>query len=136
MVGHAAMFGCDARTVMLVTAVALVLVIEAGGASRFHRDRPPRFGHQLLGGLVQANQWTIAVVWPCMDGQHVFHGGYERAVRLRQDNPALSAMGLEDVFLSARPIVEPLGVTVTVHSINPAIRREASRQRGPKPMDE
>jgi hypothetical protein len=30
---------------------------------------------------------------------------YERAVGLRRDDPALAAMGLKSVFLSARPIV-------------------------------
>jgi hypothetical protein len=43
-------------------------------------------------------QRMIGIVWPRVDGQHVFHRGYERAVRLRRDNPALSAMGLEDFF--------------------------------------
>jgi hypothetical protein len=33
---------------------------------------------------------------------------WQRAVRLRRNDPALSAMGLEGVFLSARPIVESL----------------------------
>ena len=33
-------------------------------------------------------------------GQLVFHRRYERAVGLRRDNPLLSAMGLENVFLA------------------------------------
>src|SRR5262249_19312620 len=78
---------------------------ETGRASRFHRDRHARFGNELLRGLVEANQRTIAVAWPRVDGQHVFHSGYERAVGLRRDDPVLAAMGLERVFLSARPIV-------------------------------
>src|SRR5205809_7404280 len=85
--------------------VALVFVIETGRASRFHRDRHARFGKELLRGLVEANQRTIAVAWPRVDGQHVFHSGYERAVGLRRDDPVLAAMGLKSVFLSARPIV-------------------------------
>src|SRR5881392_2854182 len=48
---------------------------------------------------------TISVAWPRVDGQHVFHSGYERAVGLRRDDPVLAAMGLKNVFLSARPIV-------------------------------
>src|SRR5256884_5010203 len=86
-------------------AIALVLVIETGRASRFHRDRHACFANKLLRGLVQANQRTIAVAWPRVDGQHVFHGGYERAVSLRRDDPVLAAMGLKRVFLSVRPIV-------------------------------
>src|SRR5262245_7208634 len=69
-------------------AIALVLIIETGRASRFHRDRHARFGNELLRGLVEANQRTIAVAWPRVDGQHVFHSGYERAVGLRRDDPA------------------------------------------------
>src|SRR5260370_40128520 len=69
------------------------------------RDRPARFGNELLRGLVEANQRAIAVAWPRVDGQHVFHSGYERAVGLRRDDPVLAAMGLKSVFLSARPIV-------------------------------
>src|ERR1700692_3285519 len=45
---------------------------------------------------------------PQVDGQHVFHCGYEGAVGLRRNDPALPAMGLETVFLSVRPIVESL----------------------------
>src|SRR5450755_4008522 len=45
---------------------------------------------------------------PHVDGQHVFHRRYKRAVGLRRDDPALPAMGLENVFLSVRPIVESL----------------------------
>ena len=86
-------------------AVALILVVKTGRASRFHRHRQARLGNELLRGLVEANQRTIAVAWPRVDGQHVFHGGYERAVGLRRDDPVLAAMGLKSVFLSARPIV-------------------------------
>src|SRR6202043_150371 len=85
--------------------VALVLVIETGWAARFHRDRLPRFGNELLLGFVHANQRIIGIAWPRVNGQHVFHGGYERAVGLRRDDPLLSAMRLENVFLRVRPIV-------------------------------
>jgi hypothetical protein len=78
-----------------------------------YRFRSPRGKVRLLrpilahdvAGLVEANQRTIAVAWPRVDGQHVFHSGYERAVGLRRDDPVLAAMGLKSVFLSARPIV-------------------------------
>src|SRR6202158_1937807 len=83
-------------------AVALVLVIAAGRASPLHRDRQARLGKELLGGLVQAHQRVIGIAGPRVDRQH------ERAVGLRRDDPALLAMGLENVFFSARPIVESL----------------------------
>src|SRR6516164_10604944 len=83
----------------------VVVAVRGGRASRFHRGRQARFGNELLRGLVEANQRTIAVAWPRVDGQHVFHSGYERAVGLRRDDPVLAALGLKSVFLSARPIV-------------------------------
>src|SRR5258708_29790353 len=89
-------------------AVALVLVNAAGRASPLHRDRQAGLGKELLGGLVQAHQRVIGIAWPRVDRQHIFHGGYERAIGLRRDDPALLAMGLENVFFSARPIVESL----------------------------
>ena len=89
-------------------AVALVLVIAAGRASPLHRDWQARLGEELLGGFVQAHQRVIRIAGPRVDRQHIFHGGYERAIGLRRDDPALPAMGLENVFFSARPIVESL----------------------------
>src|SRR5262245_57991021 len=86
-------------------AIALILIIETGRASCFHRDRHARFGNELLRGLVEANQRTIAVAWPRIDGQHVFHRGYERAVGFRRNDPVLAAMGLRRVFLSPRPML-------------------------------
>jgi hypothetical protein len=49
---------------------------------------------------------VIGIAWPRVDSRHVLHGSYERAIGLRRDDPALSAMGWENVFLSALPIVE------------------------------
>src|SRR5262249_60590169 len=85
-----------------------------------------RFGNELLRGLVEANQRTIAVAWPRIDGQHVFHNGYERAVGLRRDDPVLAVMGLKSVFLSARPIVLSLArstmpSSTTLFSNNPQV---------------
>src|SRR5262245_22107965 len=85
-------------------AIALILIIETGRASCFHRDRHARFGNELLRGLVEANQRTIAVAWPRVDGQHVFHSGYERAVGLRRDDLVLAAMGLKSVFLRSNEL--------------------------------
>src|SRR6516162_9877594 len=89
-------------------AVALVLIIDTRNASRPHRDRHTRFGDELLGRLVQANQHLVGIMRPHVDGQHVLHRGYKGAVGLRRDNPALPAMGFETIFLSVRPMVESL----------------------------
>jgi hypothetical protein len=61
-----------------------------------------------VGTFVQADQRAIGIVWPQIDGQYAFHGGYEGAVGIRWDDPAPPAVGFEAVFLSARPIVESL----------------------------
>src|SRR5258708_4788323 len=55
-------------------------------------------------------------MWPRVDGQHVFHRRYERAVGLRRDDPALSAMGLENVFFRTRPIVLSLARSTMLSS--------------------
>src|ERR1700681_2921481 len=68
-------------------AVALVFVILPRWLAFLHRHRNPRFLDQLLGGFVQAYQGTIRIVRPCVNCQHVLHGGYERAVRFRRDDP-------------------------------------------------
>ena len=88
--------------------VALVFVIDTGGAPRLHENRHARFGNELLGSLVQADQNPVGIIGPHIDGEHVLHRGYEGAVGLRRDDPALPTMGFETVFLSVRPIVESL----------------------------
>src|SRR5467141_3694762 len=96
-------------------AIALVLVIETGRASRFHRDRHARFGNELLRGLVEANQRTIAVAWPRVDGQHVFHSGYERGPSRRRPwrasrSPRASRPQFEsDAVRACSPAPQPSG---------------------------
>src|SRR3984893_485628 len=55
-------------------------------------------------------------MWPRVDGQHVFHRGYERAVGLRRADPLLPAMGLEGVFFRTRPIVLSLARSTMLSS--------------------
>jgi hypothetical protein len=59
------------------------------------------------------DQWAVGVMWPCVEGQHVFHGGYKRIVGLWRDDQALAAKRFEMVFLSVRPIVESLALDET-----------------------
>jgi hypothetical protein len=86
-------------------AVALVFVIAALPLSWLHWDRRSRVREQLLGSLVQTDERNIKIAWPLGDGQHVLHRRYERAVRLRRDDPLLFEMRLELVFFRTRPIV-------------------------------
>jgi len=67
--------------------------VSSGSAGGFRRavalrSRP---GHQR----------TIRIARAHVDGQHVLHGGYERGIGLRRNDPALSAVGLENVFLAS-----------------------------------
>src|ERR1700704_2503514 len=86
-------------------AVAFVFVVNPLRASLFHRDRRARFRHQLLGGLVQANERDFRIVRLRINLQHLFHGCYECAIGLRRDDPLFFAVRLKRVFLRTRPIV-------------------------------
>jgi hypothetical protein len=86
-------------------AVALIFVIDTLRLSLFHRQRRPRLGDQLLGGLVQADERHLGIVRLGVDVQHFFHRRYECATCFRRDNPLLFTVRLQRVFLSARPIV-------------------------------
>jgi hypothetical protein len=58
-----------------------------------------------LGGAASARSLSSAEITP---SSFMRPSGYEGAVGLRRDDPALPAMRLETVFLSVRPIVESL----------------------------
>src|SRR5262249_20733486 len=64
-----------------------------------------------------------------VDGQHVFHSGYERAVGLRRDDPGLAAMGLKSVFLCGAPIGLWAG-RATMPSSTPLFCNNRQVQRG------
>src|ERR1700716_4622866 len=76
-----------------------------GGLSRFRRDRHARFGNELLGRLVDADQGTFRIIRPLINLQDVLHGGHEGGAGVRWNDPLLSQMRLESVFFSVRPIV-------------------------------
>src|SRR6516225_10994023 len=80
-------------------AVALVFVINPRRLPFLHRHRRPRLLGELLGSFIQTDQGTIRIVRPCVNGQHVLHGGYEGAVCLRWDDPLCFEMRLELSFL-------------------------------------
>src|SRR3984893_8450149 len=85
--------------------VAPVFVIMPGGLSWFRRDRHARFGNELLGRLVDADQGTFRIIRPLINVQDVLHGGHEGGAGVRGNDPLLSQMRLESVFFSVRPIV-------------------------------
>src|ERR1700686_3591587 len=86
-------------------AIAFILVIDPRRLALLDRHRKARFLDQLLGGLVQADQGTIRIMRPCVNGQHLLHGGYECTVRFRRDDPLFLEMRLERVFFKTRQIV-------------------------------
>ena len=55
---------------------------------------------------------------PLVDFQHVFHVGDEGGAGLGRDHPLGLAMGLENVFLSVRPIVLSLTLPTICNSTN------------------
>src|SRR6202790_4029400 len=84
--------------------VAPVFVIMPGGLSWFRRDRQARFGNELLGRLVDADQRTFRIIRPLINLQDVLHGGHEGGAGVRGNDPLLSQMRLESGFFSVRPI--------------------------------
>src|ERR1700674_2074483 len=84
---------------------SFVFVIGSRETSRFHRDRLPRIGNQLLRGFIKTDQRNIAIARAQINRQHVLHRGYERAVLLRRNDPLLLEMRLKPVFFKTRPIV-------------------------------
>src|SRR5882757_6574624 len=108
--------------------VAPVFVIMPGGLSWFRRDRQARFGNELLGRLVDADQRTFRIIRPLINLQDVFHGGHEGGVGVRRDDPLLFQMRLESVFFSVRPIVLSLARS-TIFSSTTASSSSCNVQR-------
>src|ERR1700680_3773195 len=109
-------------------AVAFVFVIDPRRLPFFHRHRHPRFLDKLLGGFVQADQRMSRIARPCVNGQHILHGGYEGAVRFRRDDPLFLEMGLERVFFKTRQIMlslarSTMSSSTTLFSSNRKLQR-------------
>jgi hypothetical protein len=75
-------------------AIALILVIDPPGPSRFGRDGHAGFGDQLLRGLIQADDGAFGIARPVIDVQHVFHVGDESGAGLRRNDILLLQMRL------------------------------------------
>src|ERR1700674_3176459 len=108
--------------------VAPVFVIMPGGLSWFRRDRQARFGNELLGRLVDADQRTFRIIRPLINLQDVLHGGDEGGAGVRWNDPLLSQMRLESVFFSVRPIVLSLA-RLTIFSSTTASSSSCNVQR-------
>src|SRR5882757_7523325 len=108
--------------------VAPVFVIMPGGLSWFRRDRQARFGNELLGRLVDADQGTFRIMRPLVNVQDVLHGGHEGGAGVRWNDPLLSQMRLESVFFSVRPIVLSLA-RLTIFSSTTASSSSCNVQR-------
>src|SRR5271169_5208251 len=53
---------------------------------------------------------------PHVNSQHILHRRYEGAIRLGRNDPALFAVGLDNVFFSTRPIVLSLARSTILSS--------------------
>src|ERR1700746_4093443 len=58
------------------------------------------------------------MAWTLVNGQHLFHPCYERAVLVRRYDPLLFAMRLKFVFFKTRPIVLSLARATIFNSTN------------------
>src|ERR1700693_1443873 len=108
--------------------VAPVFVIMPSGLSWFRRDRHARFGNELLGSLVDADQGTFRIIRPLINVQDVFHGGHKGGAGVWWNDPLLFQMRLESVFFSVRPIVLSLARS-TIFSSTPASSSSCNVQR-------
>src|ERR1700720_4922165 len=93
--------------------VAPVFVIMPGGLSWFRRDRQARFGNELLGRLVDADQRTFRIIRPLINLQDVLHGGHEGGAGVRWNDPLLSQMRLEVFFFASARSNSPWAVLLS-----------------------
>jgi len=82
-----------------------------------------RLDDELLRRFIEAYEGALGIVRPLIDFQHVFHIGDEGRASLGRDHPLLLAMGLENVFLSVRPIVLSLALSTICDSTSFSSRR-------------
>src|SRR5665648_155263 len=112
-------------------AVSFIFVVDALRASRLHRDRRARLADQLLGGLVQTDQGNIWIVRLGVNGQHVLHVRYERAIGLRWDDPLFLAVRLKCIFFKTRPIVLSLARSTMPNSTTLSSRSRSVQRARP-----
>src|SRR3979411_1444376 len=110
--------------------VAPVFVIMPGGLSWFRRDRQARFGNELLGRLVDADQRTFRIIRPLINLHDVLPDGRQGSAGGGSNAPLLSHMRLESFFFSVRPIVLSLA-RLTIFSSTTASSRSCNVQRAP-----
>src|SRR5277367_812257 len=58
----------------------------------------------------------VGIVRSRVNGEHIFHRRYEGAVRFGRNDPALFAVGLDNVFFRTRPIVLSLARSTILSS--------------------
>src|SRR5260370_34617107 len=83
--------------------VAPVFVIMPGGLSWFRRDRQARFGNELLGRLVDADQRTFRIIRPLINLQDVLHGGHEGGAGSGGMTHCCLRCGLRGFFSASAP---------------------------------
>ena len=79
---------------------AFVFAVEPCRLSRLHRNRFSRFLDQSLRGFVEAPRRHTGIARRRINSRNVLHRRYARAVRFERDDPPLSEVKLERVFLA------------------------------------
>src|SRR5271165_3680883 len=104
-------------------AIAFVFVVVTRRLARLDGDRRARLDDQLLRRFIEAYERALGITRPLVDFQHVFHVGDKGRAGLGSDHPLLLEMGLENVFLSVRPIVLSLALSTICSSTTFSSRR-------------
>src|SRR5208282_2444618 len=97
-------------------AIALIFVVVTRRLSRLDGDRRARLDDELLRRFIEAYERALGIVRPLVDFQNVFHVGDKGRAGLGRDHPLLLEMGLENVYLSVRPIVLSLALSTICNS--------------------
>lgn len=86
-------------------ATSLILIIDAGGASRPHGDRYASFLHELFCRFIKANKRPVRIARAGVNFKDILHSRNKGSIILRRNYPLLPAVRLKFVFLKTRAIV-------------------------------
>src|SRR6516162_1352457 len=97
-------------------AVALVLVVVACRLSRPYGDRRARLGNELLGCLIETDQWSRRIMRTRINLKNILHRCNKRSIGGGWNHPIFFKMRLDVVFFNARPAVSKCAVAAILRS--------------------
>jgi hypothetical protein len=114
----------------LGNAVADIFMVHPCRSSRRAGYRFVHFSDELFAGFIHTDHRIVRIIRQFVDGNDVFHVGYERGALLRRDFPVLPEVRLKFVFFSMRCTVmcDTLGVRLSSTAFS-ANRRTVQRRR-------